>query len=217
MHKRRKKLSRKQRRMKNRVTIRKAFMLVITLIFNSYAWFLYLTTVSSSLTAHVDAWKVEFMVDDEVVEEEFTINIDHAYPGMSNQNKTVSIVNAGEKSATIDYVIKAVRIFDDQFVATDQIEASDDFGNNYTGMNTTQLSSKIANDYPFSISFSVSDGTIGVGESATLNIIFSWPYESGDDNKDTNYGTESYNRYEADASYIPIEFVIKLIVKQDNS
>ena len=62
------KLKRKQRRIKNRVTIRTLFLLIITLIFNTYAWFTYFNTISANMTAHVDKWHIQFKIDDEVVE-----------------------------------------------------------------------------------------------------------------------------------------------------
>ena len=80
MRRRRKeKLTRKQRRIKNRVKLRTLFLVAITLIFNTYAWFLYVHTVSGNLRAHVDAWHVEFQVDNQVVEREFNFDI-HEYP-----------------------------------------------------------------------------------------------------------------------------------------
>ena len=98
MRRRHSKLSRKQRRIKSRVTFRTLFLLSITLIFNTYAWFLYTTTVSTSMTAHVDAWKVEFEVDDEVVDREFTFAVAHAYPGMPDNVKELVVRNNGEKN-----------------------------------------------------------------------------------------------------------------------
>lgn len=62
--KRKEKLSRRQKRAKRRSIFKTLFLLSVTLIFNTYAWFLYTTTVSSNLTAHVDAWHVEFRIDD---------------------------------------------------------------------------------------------------------------------------------------------------------
>ena len=112
-----KKITRNQRRIKNRVTVRTLFLLAITLIFNTYAWFMYVSTVSSSLTAHVEAWHVQFEVDDEIVDRDFTINIAHAYPGMEDEEKEVTIINDGEKTADIDFAIKSIRVFDDLYVA----------------------------------------------------------------------------------------------------
>ena len=119
------KLTRKQRRIKHRVTLRTLFLLSITLIFNTYAWFMYATTVTTNLSANVEAWRVEFEVNNQSIERVFTININDAYPGMPDQLKTVIIKNRGDKVADISYAIKSVRIFDDKFKAADQLDTNE--------------------------------------------------------------------------------------------
>lgn len=211
-----KKLTRKQKRIKNRVTLRTLFLLSITLIFNTYAWFLYLTTVSSNITAHVEAWHVQFKVDDEIVEREFPVQIEHAFPGMTNQQKTITVINDGEKDADISFAIKSVRIFDDVYVASDLIETGDTVPVGAVRMTSAQLLTKIQNDYPFTLSITSSSGTVTAEHQGTLTITFTWPYESGDDETDTEYGTTAYDFYEDNPTTEAIELVIKLIVTQHN-
>ena len=211
-----KKLTRKQRRIKNRVTIRTLFLLSITLIFNTYAWFLYVTTVSSNITAHVEAWHVQFKVDDEIVEREFPVQIEHAFPGMTNQQKTITVINDGEKDADIDFAIKSIRIFDDVFVASDQLDAGATIPTGATQMTSAQLLSKLQNDYPFYLSITSSSNTVTADNEGTLTITFTWPYESGDDETDTEYGTTAYDFYEDNPNTEAIDLVIKLIVTQHN-
>lgn len=211
-----KKLTRKQKRIKNRVTLRTLFLLSITLIFNTYAWFLYLTTVSSNITAHVEAWHVQFKVDDEIVEREFPVQIEHAFPGMTNQQKTITVINDGEKDADISFAIKSVRIFDDVYVASDLIEAGDTVPVGAVRMTSAQLLTKIQNDYPFTLSITSSSGTVTAEHQGTLTITFTWPYESGDDETDTEYGTTAYDFYDDNPTTEAIELVIKLIVTQHN-
>ena len=211
-----KKLTRKQKRIKNRVTLRTLFLLSITLIFNTYAWFLYLTTVSSNITAHVEAWHVQFKVDDEIVEREFPVQIEHAFPGMTNQQKTITVINDGEKDADISFAIKSVRIFDDVYVASDLIETGDTVPAGAVRMTSAQLLTKIQNDYPFTLSITSSSGTVTAEHQGTLTITFTWPYESGDDETDTEYGTTAYDFYDDNPTKEAIELVIKLIVTQHN-
>ena len=211
-----KKLTRKQKRIKNRVTLRTLFLLSITLIFNTYAWFLYLTTVSSNITAHVEAWHVQFKVDDEIVEREFPVQIEHAFPGMANQQKTITVINDGEKDADISFAIKSVRIFDDVYVASDLIETGDTVPAGAVRMTSAQLLTKIQNDYPFTLSITSSSGTVTAEHQGTLTITFTWPYESGDDETDTEYGTTAYDFYDDNPTTEAIELVIKLIVTQHN-
>ena len=211
-----KKLTRKQKRIKNRVTLRTLFLLSITLIFNTYAWFLYLTTVSSNITAHVEAWHVQFKVDDEIVEREFPVQIEHAFPGMKKKKKTITVINDGEKDADISFAIKSVRIFDDVYVASDLIETGDTVPVGAVRMTSAQLLTKIQNDYPFTLSITSSSGTVTAEHQGTLTITFTWPYESGDDETDTEYGTTAYDFYEDNPTTEAIELVIKLIVTQHN-
>ena len=206
------KLTRKQKRIKNRVKIRTLFLLVLTLMFNTYAWFLYVSTVSSSLTAHVEAWHVKFKVDNELVNRDIPIVIEHAYPGMSDEVKTVTIINDGQKDADVRFAIKSIRIFDDLYIATDLLSTGDTIPTGAIETTSEILNNKIQTDYPFYLSVESSEDTIGANSEETLTITFSWQYESGDDETDTNYGEMAYSYYEANQTSQAIEMVIKLIV-----
>lgn len=208
------KLKRSQRRIKNRVTIRTLFLLIITLIFNTYAWFTYFNTISAEITAHVDKWHVQFKVDDEVVEREFPINIEHAYPGMQDIENRVTVINDGEKDAVIDFAIKYVRIFNDIYIATDQMQSGETIPTGATTMHSSALLTKIQNDYPFYLSLTTENNTVESETEGVLVINFSWAYESGDDNEDTTYGTAAYDFYAANPGRQAIEMVVKIIVKQ---
>lgn len=208
------KLTRKQKRIKNRVKIRTLFLLVLTLMFNTYAWFLYVSTVSSSLTAHVEAWHVKFKVDNELVNRDIPIVIEHAYPGMSDEVKTVTIINDGQKDADVRFAIKSIRIFDDLYIATDLLSTGDTIPTGAIETTSEILNNKIQTDYPFYLSVESSEDTIGANSEETLTITFSWQYESGDDETDTNYGEMAYSYYEANPTSQAIEMVIKLIVEQ---
>lgn len=208
------KLTRKQKRIKNRVKIRTLFLLVLTLMFNTYAWFLYVSTVSSSLTAHVEAWHVKFKVDNELVNRDIPIVIEHAYPGMSDEVKTVTIINDGQKDADVRFAIKSIRIFNDVYIATDLLSTGDTIPTGAIETTSEILNNKIQTDYPFYLSVESSEDTIGANSEETLTITFSWQYESGDDETDTNYGEMAYSYYEANPTSQAIEMVIKLIVEQ---
>lgn len=209
-----KKLTRKQKRIKTRVKIRTLFLLVITLMFNTYAWFLYVSTVSSSLTAHVEAWHVKFKVDDELVDRDIPIVIEHAYPGMSDEVKSVTIINDGQKDADVRFAIKSIRIFDEIYIATDLLSTGDSIPQGAITTTSENLNNKIQNDYPFYLSVESSDDTIGANSEETLTITFTWQYESGDDETDTSYGEMAYSYYNANPTSQAIEMVIKLIVEQ---
>ena len=208
------KLSRKERRTKHRVTLRTLFLLSVTLIFNTYAWFLYATTVSMNLTAHVDAWKVQFEVDETLVEREFDFIIAHAYPGMDDKSQVVEIRNSGERPADITYSIKKIRIFDDEFISTEYAQELGTVPVDTTVLTEAQLLSKIQNDYPFRVSVQTALQTLAIGQSSTLTITFEWDYESGDDETDTDYGPRAYEYYEDNVGEPAIQAIIKIVVVQ---
>ena len=215
MRRRRKeKLTRKQRRIKNRVKLRTLFLVAITLIFNTYAWFLYVHTVSGNLRAHVDAWHVEFQVDNQVVEREFNFDIAHAYPGMTEASKTVSIANQGEKSADIGYKIKSFRIFNDNYISSEAIAGGAVAPQGATVMTEAQLLTKLQNDFPFEVTFTKSANTISPSGTGSLTIAFNWDFESGDDANDTNYGTNAYTYYNTNGGTRAVEIVIIVTAEQ---
>ena len=129
---------------------------------------------------------------------------------------TITVINDGEKDADISFAIKSVRIFDDVYVASDLIETGDTVPVGAVRMTSAQLLTKIQNDYPFTLSITSSSGTVTAEHQGTLTITFTWPYESGDDETDTEYGTTAYDFYEDNPTTEAIELVIKLIVTQHN-
>ena len=44
-----------------KIKIKNILILILLLLFNTYAWFIYTTKVSTDLTAHVSAWNVDFV------------------------------------------------------------------------------------------------------------------------------------------------------------
>ncbi len=206
---------RREKRLKGKVTFRTIFLLAVTLIFNTYAWFLYVNTVTADITAHVDSWMVRFEVDGEEVQHSFMFNIPHAYPGMSDASKTVMILNNGEKNAHIDYEVRYVRIFDDIYFAQESIDEGQTAPQGATIANASDLLTMIQSTYPFVISFSATSYNLQPDESANLTITFEWDYESGNDTVDTEYGINAYNFYEDNVNEEnAIEILVNVIVDQ---
>ena len=205
---RKEKMKRKERRLKNRVTLRTLFLLAITLIFNTYAWFLYLNTVSADITAHVDAWHVTFEVDHEDVEKSFEFQVAHAYPGMPNQSKTVSIINSGDRIADLTYSIKSARIFNDVYFSQEAVEGGEIAPIGATILTEANLLTKLQTEYPFNITFTPSGNTIENGQNGSLTITFSWVYENDNDENDTLYGTMAYDYYKTNSDTDTIEIIV---------
>ena len=214
---RRERVKRTEKRLKGKVTFRTIFLLAVTLIFNTYAWFLYVNTVSADLTAHVDAWQVQFEVDGQTVARSFVFNVAHAYPGMANASKTITVTNSGEKVANIEYEVRYVRIFDDEYIATEAINEGETAPVGATVASASQLLTMIGSTYPFVISFSNTSAVINPSANANLVITFSWAYESGNDATDTTYGVTAYDFYDDNPGTPAIEIIIKVIVTQSNS
>ena len=208
------KLSRKQRRIKHKVTFRTLFLLSITLIFNTYAWFLYATTVSTNLTAHVDAWRVDFAVEESMVEREINFVVAHAYPGMPTVVQTVNIANAGERPADIQFEVRMVRIFDTYFMTQDYASEQSSVPTGTTIMTPQQLLSKIQNDYPFYLTIQANQNTLVPGQTSYLTTSFDWAYETGADATDTNYGTLAYDYYENNNGAAAFQTIFKILVIQ---
>ncbi len=207
---------REERRRRRRLTFRTIFMLSLTLIFNTYAWFLYVTTVSTNMQVHVDAWSVNFEVDSQTVEREFDFVISHAYPGMEDISRTVTISNSGEKIADISYSIASLRILEDVYIVRSELSTTEiaALTGDETEVTATEMARMIAEDYPFLITITADTAQLAVGGSGAVTMGFEWDYESGDDDLDTQYGVDSYNYYQSNTGSPAIEVKIKIKAQQ---
>ena len=133
---------------------------------------------------------------------------------MTDEERTVTIVNDGEKVADITYAVKSIRVFNSVYVATDQFESGETIPVGATQTTSAALLSKIQNDYPFVITVSSSSNSVGTQTEESLTVTFSWDYESGDDSTDTTYGENAYTYYQSNSSSPAIELVVKLFVTQ---
>lgn len=207
---------RAEKRRIRRLKIRTLFMLSFTLIFNTYAWFLYVTTVSTNMTVHVESWSVNFTVDDTEIERELLFAIEEAYPGMQDVNKTVTVTNTGESLADVKYNISRIRIFDDVYVVTSllSVEEMEEMVGGEISVTEEELLEILEEDYPFKIIISSSEEQLATGEFGNVTIQFSWAYESGNDELDTQYGIDSFEYYQENEGKSPIEARIKIKAQQ---
>ena len=79
-----------------KIKIKNIIVLILLLVFNTYAWFIYATKVSSSLSVHVSSWNVEFSTGEDETTTNIVIELDRIYPGMETVKKEVSVKNKGE-------------------------------------------------------------------------------------------------------------------------
>lgn len=192
----------KRRKILKKVRLKTLFLLAITLASNSFAWFIYTTKVSSNISAKVREWNVTFEANGQVVEKTIEINIDSLYPGMNAYNQTLTAANSGESKAQITYEIVSTNILGDNLV-------------NYNYSNEDILN-YLKNNYPFTIEISSTNSIIEPNGEENINITVSWPYESGDDEKDTYWGNLAYNYHQANPGEPSIVLVIKISAIQLN-
>ena len=207
---------REERRRLRKLKVKTVFMLSITLIFNAYAWFLYITTVSMNTTVHVEAWNVNFESDNQDVERELLFDIEEAYPGMDDVIKTISISNSGEKIAEIKHSIVSMTIFGKTYVVEEQLldEEKALLTGTETKMTQEEITNMLLNDFPFKIMVESQKDELNIQETSDVTVKFSWAYDNGDDNLDTQYGVESYQYYKEHENEEPIKVKIKISVQQ---
>lgn len=210
------KRKREERRRRKRLKLHTLFMLSLTLIFNTFAWFLYVTTVSTNMTVHVDAWSVNFEVDSQTVEKEFIFQIDEAYPGMEDVEKTVKISNQGEKKADLSYTIPIARILDKTYVVEELLTTTEKAAltGNEVKITEDEMIKMLSQENPFRIVASSSTDTLDINEETSIKMSFSWEYDSGNDENDTKFGIDSYKYYKDNVGKSAVEVKIKIVAKQ---
>lgn len=219
------KRKREERRRLRRLKTKTLFMLSITLIFNAYAWFLYVTTVSTNFTVHVESWNINFESDNSQVEKEVTFNVAEAYPGMQNETKEVKMTNKGEKTADINYTFTRVRILNTEYVVYNELSAEEIQALTGSEIQVTQeeLVSMLKEDFPFKLEVVKDQDTLEPNASATITVTFSWEYEVEEsdsatndtkDENDTKYGVDSYEYYVNNPESPAIQATIKILAQQ---
>ena len=171
--------------LRKRVKLSTLLMLIVTFSSSTFAWFIYATKVDSGITAHVKAWNVLFEVGDDEIEENMHFDVSDLYPGMMTYTDSVSVKNKGETHAELSYEIVSYTIFGVKYeVGNSGILTSDD------------LKQSLLNDYPFKTAITLSSNIISPNSTESFSLVVSWPYESGDDEKDTLWGTKAYDYHE---------------------
>lgn len=195
---RKKRKNNTKKRFKEALKIRTVVILLLTLLVNTYAWFIYISTVSTGLNIHVKSWEFEFSVEDKT--DDIVIFSDDLYPGMKEVKRSITATNKGETSANISYKISSVKIFGKDLLEGKEAVDEEQF-------------KELLKDYPFEIQVemlsqdgSVYDPSKPMTENDEVQIEFTlnWAYETKDaegnvieamDQADTKIGKEAYNYY----------------------
>lgn len=190
----------KRKKLFKKVKLRTIFLLAITLASNSFAWFVYTTKVSSNISAKVREWNVTFDVNGQTVEKTIEINIDSLYPGMDTYTQTLTASNSGEARAQITYEVITAKVLGDDLMTL--------------GYTDAEIVNYLRSNYPFSIDFNVSSDIIQSNGEETITISVSWPYESGQDEEDTKWGSLAYTYHQNYPAIPSIDLSIKITAYQ---
>lgn len=187
-----------------KVKIRNMLILILLLIFNTYAWFIYATRVDTDITAHVSSWNVEFKVADQVVTTNLVVAIGRIYPGMDRFEKVVEVHNKGETKAVLNYEIQEFTVMGETFTVDEE-----------NGPTTQDIVDKMNTEYPFKIKIEKDDSLISEGTGdGTFTISLDWDFESGDDETDTTWGNKAYEFYSLHPGENSIEIKMTLMATQ---
>ena len=187
--------------MLKKIKPRSLIILILLLVFNTYAWFIYSTRVSMSLSAHVTSWNVRFQAGDEEITKELVIEIDRIYPGMDTFTQEIDVKNMGELPAKLSYEIKSLKILDEYYEVGEDI--------------TEEELEEMISEYPFKMKIDVSKNEIE-SESGQAQFVVSveWPYESGDDELDTSWGERAYEYYSSNPDDTSLVLKVELKATQ---
>lgn len=192
-----------------------AVFIATSFIFTTFAWFAYSGLKNVSTEIDVKAWHIELTKSNEVVTNNIVISLDDVYPGMETVNEVVNIENKGDSDAKLSYKIVSSRILDTET-------------NGESLQNNRMLSDSLSHEYPFHVNIDLSKKYIAAGgDSSTFEVSVSWPLDSGDDNFDSLWGTNSYNfqnseraKMNNDPNYTPrpaIQIIISITAEQYTS
>lgn len=187
-----------------KVKIRHLVLVVLLLMANVYAWFIYSTKVNVGLGAHIATWDIEFMSDKGEVATNMPFIVDRVIPGMDEVSQTLIVTNSGNTPANLIYEITSMKILGEEFVLGE-------------GVTSEVLSNKLQNDYPFKFTFEMTNPQVTAnGGREEFTVSLNWPYESGDDALDTLWGQRAYEFYALNPDGKSIEINMTVSAVQDD-
>lgn len=169
---------RKRHRVFIKLNLLSLFLLAVSFISITLAWFAYSGLAGVGTEVDVRAWLVEFKKGDNVVTNNIVISLDDIYPGMDTVTETVQINNMGDSDAQISYSIDSARILDEEFIGEDSL----------------MLEDKLSHDYPFHLNINLKKNfVLAKGDTSDVEVSVSWPLDSGNDERDSNWGNAAFN------------------------
>ena len=226
--KKRKVRKRREEILKSDLKIKTVIILVMTLLVNTYAWFIYVDTVSTKLQMHIKGWN--FNMTNVDPDNEFLFQVEEVYPGMDPSSKTMTAQNLGETHSTVRCEFEQIRVFDDVYRVGQTYTKPDGSTAEYTSDDLFDL----LNSYPFKttiyfdttqyigvpIQMDPSEGT----NISEMDIKFevTWDYEiAGDaaavaaqDAIDTEWGEKAYEFKKTNTSDYCVEVKLRVVAEQ---
>ena len=196
------------------LTPRNIIVLIVLLVGNSFAWFIYATEVDNEMSARVRAWDVLFEAGDSPIVNYVDVDVDSMFPGMEDFIYTIKAYNRSEVEAKLSYVILNARILDEEYITK---EGRGELGESpvLSDLTSAQLVTKLKTDYPFKINFSLTstemDADIGEAE---YEITVKWLFESGNDAFDTLWGNKAAAFKKTHPEEPSIKMKIKITIMQ---
>lgn len=235
------KAKKKKLHFKKEIKIRTLLFLIVTLIVNTYAWFIYIATVSVGLDVHIKSWDFELQNGSQT--EDFEFVVENIYPGVPIEDTTQSIsaANNGEMEALLTCDVVYIRILDKEYT-TAQKYAENPVTELYTPQ---ELLDKLYKDYPFKIKvylinedesgneqlilYEGQDVQMPTSSKVNIQLQIDWPYEASNetlqtenktleetDETDTYWGEEAYKFHKdnPDKYSIIVKMDIKAVQKE---
>lgn len=190
-------------------------ILLFFVISNTFAWFIYATKIDNDISVHVKSWNVLFEAGENQITEPVNLVVNNVYPGMDDYTYEINAYNNSEVEATLSYELLEASVLGTQYITTagraERGEAAV-----VTDITSQQLENILANNYPFSITLSIS-GTVldeedGM-ETYTLSVI--WPYEQNDDETDTYWGMAADTYKQNNPGLPSITLKVKIVITQN--
>ena len=202
---------------KKKVKLRYLLLLIVLLVSNTFAWFIYNTQVDNKIDVHVRAWRIVLTKEDSQISDYVTFNVQNVYPGMTDYTDSLKVYNQGEVGATLRYTIMSANILGTEYISK---EGRAEKGENAvdTDLSSSDLEQKLASDYPFKISFKMGKDILAAEEDeTTYTLTVTWAYESGDDAMDTYYGNLAYDYIHNNPNTSCITLKVKIDIAQENT
>lgn len=193
--------SKNLKKIKKSMRFKVLLLLSLLLAFNTFAWFIYSSTISTSVKGYVKSWKISFENENEAVQY-FDIDIKDLYPGMNEFKKEIKVINYSDTQAEVNYEIEKLKILNKTYT-------SNDFSSNRLF--------EILNNNPFNIKFHYNKTLLEPEyDFAIFTAEAFWPYEQNNDEADTIWGHNSYEFKKNNPDKSEFEITLKLTAKQIN-